>query len=71
MTGAAGAPKGRPAARMVARAADALETGKRACQDAGMDGFLTKPVNPTELDAMLADVFSKIDDLKLLHATAA
>ena len=48
---------GRPRTPIVALTADALETGKRACQDAGMDGFLTKPVNPTELDAMLADLF--------------
>ena len=31
---------------VVALAADALETGKRACQKAGMDGFLIKPVDP-------------------------
>jgi PAS domain S-box-containing protein len=43
---------------IVALTADALETGKRACQDAGMDGFLTKPVNPQELDAMLAKLFT-------------
>ena len=30
-----------------------METGKRACQDAGMDGFLTKPVDPAELDMIL------------------
>jgi PAS domain S-box-containing protein len=43
---------------IVALTADALETGRRACQDAGMDGFLTKPVDPAELDAVLADIFS-------------
>jgi PAS domain S-box-containing protein len=42
---------------IVALTADALETGKRACQDAGMDGFLTKPVDPAELDTMLATFF--------------
>src|SRR6185295_18442724 len=30
--------------------ADALETGRKACLEAGMDGFLTKPVDPAELD---------------------
>ena len=42
---------------IVALTADALETGKHACQDAGMDGFLTKPVDPAELDEMLAYLF--------------
>ena len=42
---------------IVALTADALETGKRACQDAGMDGFLTKPVDPSELDAMFEMFF--------------
>jgi CheY-like chemotaxis protein len=37
---------------IVALTADALETGMRACKDAGMDGFLTKPVDPTQLDDM-------------------
>jgi PAS domain S-box-containing protein len=36
--------------------ADALETGRHACLEAGMNGFLTKPVDPAELDAVLADV---------------
>jgi len=36
--------------------ADALDTGRNACIEAGMDGFLTKPVDPAELDAMLASV---------------
>ncbi len=53
---------GRRRTPIVALTADALETGKQACQDAGMDGFLTKPVNPTELDAMLADLFSAQED---------
>jgi PAS domain S-box-containing protein len=43
---------------IVALTADALETGKRACQEAGMDGFLTKPIDPTELDSMFATIFS-------------
>ena len=63
--------RNRPRTLIVALTADALETGKRACQDAGMDGFLTKPVNPTELDAMLADLFSRSDDAKLRNAAAA
>ncbi len=42
---------------IVALTADALEAGKQACRDAGMDGFLTKPVDPKELDQLLADLF--------------
>jgi signal transduction histidine kinase/CheY-like chemotaxis protein len=36
--------------------ADALEAGRKACLEAGMDGFLTKPVDPAELDAVLATI---------------
>ncbi len=45
---------------IVALTADALETGRRACHEAGMDGFLTKPVDPAELDSMLSELFPKI-----------
>jgi PAS domain S-box-containing protein len=47
----------RPRTPIVALTADALETGRQACQDAGMDGFLTKPIDPAELDAMFAQLF--------------
>jgi PAS domain S-box-containing protein len=43
---------------IVALTADALEIGERACEDAGMDGFLTKPVDPAELDAIFAQLFA-------------
>ena len=36
--------------------ADAVETGRKACLEAGMDGFLTKPVDPADLDAVLATI---------------
>jgi CheY-like chemotaxis protein len=49
---------GRSHTPVVALTADALETGKDACQEAGMDGFLTKPVDPAELDAMFETIFS-------------
>jgi CheY-like chemotaxis protein len=42
---------------IVALTADALEAGKRACLEAGMDGFLTKPVNPVELEEMFRTLF--------------
>ena len=48
---------GRPRIPIVALTADALETGKRACADAGMDGFLTKPIDPAELEEMLDAIF--------------
>jgi signal transduction histidine kinase/CheY-like chemotaxis protein len=42
---------------IVALTADILDSERRACQDAGMDGFLTKPIAPAELDATLARLF--------------
>jgi PAS domain S-box-containing protein len=42
---------------IVALTADVLETGRRACQDAGMDDFLTKPIDPSELDHMIQSLF--------------
>ena len=54
---------GRPRTPIVALTADALETGKRACQEAGMDGFLTKPVDPAELEEMFLMLFPSEDGL--------
>jgi len=48
---------GRPRTPIIALTADALETGKRACREAGMDGFLTKPVDPHLLDQMFESFF--------------
>jgi CheY-like chemotaxis protein len=48
---------GRPHTPIIALTADALETGKRACREAGMDGFLTKPVDPHLLDQMFESFF--------------
>jgi PAS domain S-box-containing protein len=48
---------GRARTPIIALTADAMETGKRACKDAGMDGFLTKPVDPVLLDQMFATFF--------------
>jgi PAS domain S-box-containing protein len=42
---------------IVALTADALEDGKKACLEAGMDGFLTKPVDPAELEEMFLMLF--------------
>jgi CheY-like chemotaxis protein len=49
--------QGRSRTPIVALTADVLETGRRACREAGMDGFLTKPVEPTQLDDMFAAFF--------------
>jgi CheY-like chemotaxis protein len=49
--------QGRPRTPIIALTADALETGKWACKDAGMDGFLTKPVDPALLDQMFQAFF--------------
>jgi CheY-like chemotaxis protein len=48
---------GRARTPIIALTADALETGKRACKEAGMDGFLTKPVDPALLDQMFETFF--------------
>jgi PAS domain S-box-containing protein len=42
---------------IVALTADVLEAGKHSCLEAGMDAFLTKPVNPAELEEMFRLLF--------------
>jgi len=51
------AEHGKPRTPIVALTADVLEDGKDSCQEAGMDGFLAKPINPAELDEMLRSMF--------------
>ena len=48
---------GRARTPIIALTADAMETGKWACKEAGMDGFLTKPVDPHLLDQMFQTFF--------------
>jgi PAS domain S-box-containing protein len=43
-------------APIFALTADVAETGRRACLEAGMDGFLTKPVDPDALDGVLVSL---------------
>ena len=47
---------GADAIPIFALTADTPETGRKACFEAGMNGFLTKPVDPVELDAVLARI---------------
>jgi len=54
---AAEAQSGKPRMPIVALTADVLEAGKHSCLEAGMDGFLTKPVNPAELEEMFRLLF--------------
>lgn len=42
---------------VVALTADANQGIREACQDAGMDGFLTKPIDPIELDSVFEILF--------------
>jgi PAS domain S-box-containing protein len=39
---------------IVALTADALDATRQACHDAGINGFLAKPIGPAELDSMIA-----------------
>jgi PAS domain S-box-containing protein len=58
----------RPRTPIVALTADALDAGKHACQDAGMDGFLTKPVDPAELEEMFLMLFPSEDGSHIVAA---
>ena len=51
------AAEGRARTPVVALTADANQGIREACQEAGMDGFLTKPIDPAELDSVLQTIF--------------
>ena len=51
------ARSGAPRTPIVALTADVLESGKHSCLEAGMDGFLTKPVDPSQLEEMFRTLF--------------
>ena len=59
---------GRRRTPIIALTADALETGMRACKDAGMDGFLTKPIDPALLDEMLVILFPSATHIRTAAA---
>ena len=51
------ARSGSPRTPIVALTADVLESGRHSCLEAGMDGFLTKPVDPSQLEEMFRTLF--------------
>jgi signal transduction histidine kinase/CheY-like chemotaxis protein len=60
---------GRSRMPIVALTADALPAGRQACRDAGMDGFLLKPVDPAKLEEIFLAMFPSGEGLK--HTAAA
>jgi CheY-like chemotaxis protein len=62
------ARSGRARTPIVALTADALEAGRRSCREAGMDGFLTKPVDPAELEEMFLTLFPNEDRSHIVAA---
>ncbi len=59
---------GLPRTPIVALTADVLEAGRHACRDAGMDGFLAKPVDPGELEEMLLMLFPSAEPSHIVAA---
>jgi CheY-like chemotaxis protein len=53
---------------IVALTADVLEAGRHACRDAGMDGFLAKPVDPAELEEILLLLFPSAEPSHIVAA---
>ena len=53
---AAGNDRATKSMPIVALTADALDTTRQACQDAGINGFLAKPIDPAELDSLIASL---------------
>jgi PAS domain S-box-containing protein len=57
-----------PRIPIVALTADALDAGKEACRQAGMDGFLIKPVDPLELEEMFGALFPRREGSHIVAA---
>jgi CheY-like chemotaxis protein len=62
------ARSGRARTPIVALTADAREGGKRVWQEAGMDGFLIKPLNPAELEEMFLMLFPSAEPSHIVAA---
>jgi CheY-like chemotaxis protein len=53
------APAGRPLhARIVALTADAVKSDSERCKQMGMDGYLTKPIDPDQILRVIKQLFS-------------
>jgi CheY-like chemotaxis protein len=59
---------GKPRTPIVALTADVLAAGRQSCLDAGMDGFLTKPVDPAELEEILLALFAGAEPSHIVAA---
>jgi PAS domain S-box-containing protein len=62
------AQAGKPRTPIVALTADVLEAGKQSCLEAGMDGFLTKPVDPVELEEIFQALFAGAEPSHIVAA---
>ncbi len=50
-------PEGRRPCRIVALTADAVKSDSEKCSAVGMDGYLTKPVDPDQIDRVIRQLF--------------
>jgi signal transduction histidine kinase/CheY-like chemotaxis protein len=50
-------PEGRRPCRIVALTADAVKSDSEKCRAMGMDGYLTKPVDPDQIDRVIRQLF--------------
>ncbi|HKQ44655.1 MAG TPA: ATP-binding protein [Rhizomicrobium sp.] len=53
---------------IIALTADVLEAGRRSCLEAGMDGFLAKPVDPAALEEIFLALFPSTEGSHIVAA---